>query len=121
MNKKHVLHVDNLTRGTRIVEHGLIADSFWTRLKGLTGVRHLAPGAGLLISPAKQIHTHFMAIAIDVLYVDENNRVIDMDAALKPWRVGRLRQQARTIIEIPCGTLASTHSACGDQLKIVIE
>ena len=85
------------------------------------GVRRLAPGEGLLISPANQIHTHFMAIAIDVLYVDEANRVIDMDLALKPWRVGRLRRQARTVIEMPGGTLGGTRSACGDQLKIVIK
>jgi hypothetical protein len=121
MTRKRVLHIDNLTRGTRVVEHGCIADSFWTRLKGLMGVRRLAPGDGLLITPAQQIHTHFMAITIDVLYVDENNQVIDMDVALKPWQVGRFRQRARTIIEIPSGMLAATHSACGDQLKIVLK
>jgi uncharacterized membrane protein (UPF0127 family) len=113
---RRILRVENVTRGVTLIEHGRIADNFWTRLKGLLGVRGLAAGDGLLITPANQVHTHFMAMPVDVLYVDASNVVIDIDRALRPWRIGRHRRGAQSVIELPSGTAARTGSSVGDQL-----
>ena len=37
-----MLQVENLTRGARLIERGRVADTMWTRFKGLMGVRELA-------------------------------------------------------------------------------
>jgi len=113
-----VLQVDNLTRRTRIVQGGRVANTFWTRMKGLMGVRDLPPGDGLLLMPANSIHTHFMAIPIDVLYVRRDGRVIDVDANLRPWRFARIRRQACFVIELPAGTIARQGIAVGDTIGI---
>jgi len=115
-----MLHVDNATRGVTLVDKGSVADNYLKRLKGLIGVRHLPPGDGLLIKPCKDIHTHFMSIPIDVLYVDANNRVVGIDAELKSWRFGRRRSQARFVIELPSGTVARTGCTIGDELVVSI-
>jgi uncharacterized protein len=114
-----VLRVDNLTRGINLIDRGAVANTVWTRLQGLMGVRRLREGTGLMITPCNQIHTHFMLAPIDVLYVDADNRVVDIDSEMRAWRIGRLRKGARYVIELPSGTVARTGSAIGDQLQVV--
>ncbi len=115
-----MLQIDNLTKNVTLVDKGKVADSYLKRLKGLIGVRELPPGDGLLINPCKDIHTHFMSMPIDVLYVDANNRIVDIDAEMKSWRFGRRRWKARFVVELPSGTAARTQCQVGDQLKISI-
>jgi uncharacterized membrane protein (UPF0127 family) len=119
MSKSRYLRVDNLTRGTTLIERGRIADRFWSRLKGLIGVRQLAPGDGLLLIPAKQVHTHFMGMAVDVLYADKNGKVLAIDRALPPWHIGRPYQGACYVIEAPSGAVTRTDSTICDQLKLI--
>lgn len=115
------MRVENRTRGVTLIDHGWLADTFWTRLAGLIGVRQLAPGEGLVITPANQVHTHFMAVALDVFYVDGDGRVVDIDCALAPWRIGRPRRAARYVVETPIGTVARTGSRVGDLLVVTQE
>ncbi|CAN5865437.1 hypothetical protein BH10CHL1_BH10CHL1_38550 [soil metagenome] len=115
-----MLHVHNATRDVTLVVQGQVADSYFKRLKGLIGVRQLDAGDGLLIKPCKDIHTHFMSIPIDVLYVDANNRVVGIDPELKTWRFGRRRGKARFVIELPTGTVARTGSTIGDELVVTV-
>ena len=113
-----MLQIHDLTQDAALIERGRLANNFWTRLKGLMGVRRLAPGDGLLIAPAKQIHTHWMLISIDVLYVDETDRVVDWDERMKPWKFGRLRKKSQYVVELPAGTIAEKSVQVGDQLHV---
>ncbi len=115
-----MLHVENVTRGTVLVESGRVADNRWTRLRGLIGVRELPQGDGLLIRPCKGVHCMFMSIPIDVIYVDGDDRVVDLDPEMKPWAIGRPRRKSRYVIELPAGTIARTGTAPGDQLKVQV-
>ena len=115
-----MLHVHNATRDVTLVDKGQVADSYLKRLKGLIGVRKLALGDGLLIKPCKDVHTHFMAIPIDILYVDADNRIVDIDPEMKSWRFGRWRRKAQFVIELPSGTVARTGCAVGDELIVSI-
>lgn len=113
-----MLRVENLTHQTLVVEQGRVANNFWTRFRGLMGVRQLAPGQGLLIAPCNNIHTHFMRIPIDVLYVDKQNQIVAIDAPIFPWRFGRIQRNAHYVIELPSGTAVRTACAVGDQLHV---
>ena len=113
-----VVNVQNLTRGQMLVQAGRVADTFWTRLRGLMGSKPLAPGEGLLVVPCKSIHTHFMGFPLDVLYVSAAQEVVDMEQALPPWRFGRLHRRARFVIELPSGTIAHTGTQLGDHLQV---
>lgn len=85
------------------------------------GVRHLVPGDGLLITASNAIHTHFMFMPIDVLYVSKEYVVMGIDIDLAPWRIGRPRRDACHVIEVPVGTVTRTHSRVGDELKIITQ
>ena len=112
------IRVENLTRGQTLVTAGRVADTFWTRLRGLMGSKSLAPGEGLLVVPCKSVHTHFMRFPIDVLYVNAAQEVVGIDRGLSPWRFGWPRSDARFVIELPAGTVSATGTQIGDQLRV---
>lgn len=113
-----MLHVENTSRGITLVNRGRVADNFWTRLKGLIGVRELADGDGLLIIPCKGVHCMFMSVPIDVLYINKDARVVAIDTNMQPWRMGRIYKASHCVIELSAGTVARSRTAVGDQLQI---
>ena len=113
------IKVENLTRGQTVVADCEIADSGWTRFKGLIGHEPLAQGEGMLINPCSSIHTHFMGFPIDVLFVDKEHKVVGVNENLKPWRFGRMFRGVRYVIELPAGTVAATGCEAGDQLQVL--
>lgn len=90
------------------------ADSFWLRLRGLMFRRALHPGEGLLILPCKAVHTHFMRIPIDVLFLDGSNRVLHLLARMEPWGQSPVVREAAAVLELAAGAAAGTRP--GDQL-----
>jgi len=112
------LRVVNLTRQRTLVAGGQVANTWWSRLRGLIGSEPLAPGEGLLIVPCKAIHTHFMRFPIDVLYVDAGKEVVGIGHALPPWRFGRLYHRSRFVLELPAGAANNTDTQVGDRLQI---
>lgn len=114
-----MLRVENVTRHCLLIEKGRVARNPWTRLKGLIGVRSLAEGDGLLITRCKGVHCMFMSIPIDVLYVNKQDQIIAIDAAMKPWAIGRIYPRSHYVLELPAGFAARTGTMVGDQLQVV--
>jgi uncharacterized protein len=113
-----MLRVENLTRGTTLVDRGRLANNPWTRFRGLIGVRDLPPGDGLLITPCSSVHCMWMSIPIDVLYCGRDEQVLAIDHGLKPWRIGSLHRGVHHVIELPAGCAAATATIPGDRLRV---
>lgn len=112
--------VENVTRGVVVAQNAEIADSLWSRFRGLMlrSPASFGPGAGLLIDPCSSIHMFFMRFPIDVLYVDRNDRVVRVQRGIKPWRVGPLHTKgARYVVELPAGTIDKTGTQVGDRIS----
>ena len=64
-----------------------VADNFLQRLRGLMlrSPASLPLGMGLLIAPCNSIHMMFMRFAIDVVYIDENYKVLKVVENLPAW------------------------------------
>ncbi|MEW5738626.1 MAG: DUF192 domain-containing protein [Myxococcota bacterium] len=110
--------VTNLTRNTLLADRAARADSFLSRFKGLMGVAALPLGEGLQIEPCTSIHTFFMRIPIDALFLDKDLTVVDICHALPPWRVSRVYFGARSVLELPAGTAAASQTQPGDRLAM---
>jgi len=108
--------VRNLTRNTLLADRARVADSFGTRLKGLMGVTDFPAGSGLHIVPCTSIHTFFMRLPIDALFLTRELEVVDVCPALAPWRVSRLYPRARSVLELPAGAAEATQTIPGDRL-----
>lgn len=112
------MQVQNQTRGQPLILRGELAETFWTRFRGLMGRPSLGEGEGLVLKGEKSIHTFFMRFAIDVVYVDREWRVVRIDPAMAPNRVGPFVPRAAYVLELPVGVIQTTGTEAGDQLVL---
>lgn len=110
--------VRNLTRDKLLADRAEEARSFSERLVGLMGKRELPFGAGLHIVPCNGIHTFFMRIAIDALFLDRSLKVVKLFRSLPPWRATNVYFTAHSVLELPSGTVAASGTSEGDQLEL---
>ncbi len=94
-----------------------IANTYFTRLKGLMFRRELPNGSGLLLDPCPQIHTCFMRFNIDAIFFDRNGLVLYVAEQMRPWRFGKFVRGSRYTLELPGGTLAGRVRK-GDQVVL---
>jgi len=113
----------NQTRQAFLASELEVADTHWSRLKGLMGRPSSAfpAGKGLWIVPCHGVHTLAMGYAIDVVYLDAAKVVVHVEENVRPWRVTPLRMDAATVIEVPCHTVWNTGTTVGDQIEIVVQ
>lgn len=109
----------NRTRNIWLVENGQVADTWWTRLRGLLGHAPLKSGEGLLLRGEKAIHTVGMSFPIDVLFLDETGQVVHLIAAMPALRASPFIARAVDVLELPAGTIAQTGTAIGDQIDLI--
>ncbi len=104
--------------GGRVCETCRVADSFLTRFRGLMGRAVLPPGEGLLFPRTRSVHTHFMRFPIDIVFLDDDDRVVRLVPGLRPWR-GAVERDARTVLELAAGECERAGVKPGDWLRLV--
>lgn len=112
----------NQTRQTHLATELALADTHWTRLRGLLGLAadDFRNGSGLWIVPCHGVHTLGMGFPIDVVYLDRALTVIDVRPDVRPWRFTPIRYEAASVLELPCHTAAQTKTAVGDTIVITL-
>ena len=108
----------NLTRGVTVADSARVADRAWTRLVGLLRERHLALGDGLWITPCNSIHSFAMKFVFDAIFLDSSLKVVHLEQEMKPWRVSSIILSARSVLELPSGTVAQSQTELGDQFQM---
>jgi uncharacterized protein len=113
----------NQTRNVYLATDVTIADTHWSRLRGLIGLGEddFRNGCGLWIRPCHGVHTLAMRFPIDVVYLDRAGTVVHVEHNLQPWRLSPVRMQAASVLELPSQTVARTETALGDRIEIKIE
>jgi uncharacterized membrane protein (UPF0127 family) len=115
---KATLKLINRTRQSQVAAHVRVAESLFARTKGLIGESSLAPQNALWIKHCASIHTCFMSFPIDVVFVDRDLKVKAVYRELPAWRVTWPAWGARSVFEMPAGTLKSTPVEVGDELYV---
>ena len=92
-----------------------VAESPRGRARGLLG-REALEGALWLLG-TRAVHTLGMRFAIDVAYCDGAGRVLEI-VTMKPWRVGRPRLRARSVVEAEAGNLERWGVTVGTTLEV---
>jgi len=101
-----------------LVTEGQVADTWWTRLRGLLGHAPLESGQGLLLRGEKAIHTVGMSFPIDVLFLDRSGRIVRLMPDLAPLKFSPFVMSANDVLEIKAGQAAQTGTRLGDQIEI---
>lgn len=83
----------------------LVAESFFSRLKGLMFSAELPDCDGFLIRPCNSIHTFFMRYPLDIIFLDQNFNVVKVLYGLSPWRMTWIYFRSFQVLEMKGGTL----------------
>ena len=108
----------NLTKNSVITKEARIADTMIGRMTGLLNKKFLRPDEALVITRCQSIHMFFMRFAIDVIFVDKNDRAVGLVKNIRPFRLSPIFFKASYAIELPVGGIENSHTEIGDQLEI---
>ncbi|MEZ6066737.1 MAG: DUF192 domain-containing protein [Planctomycetaceae bacterium] len=92
--------------GATVVDTLELADSFWSRFRGLQLRPPLPEGHGILLVPCASIHTFWMRFPIDVAFLGDGGAVLQVERAVSPWRVLKPRLKGvRAVLEVRAGEM----------------
>ena len=94
------------------------ATSLVQRAIGLLHKSAIAPSEGLWFRNACMIHTVGMRASIDVIFVDANDRVVQLRSSVHPNRLVVACFSAASVIELGAGALNGTDLLIGDRLLL---
>lgn len=110
------MKIVNLSSEKILAGNALMANTFWSRLKGLLGRNTLPPEEALILQPCSSVHTCFMKFSIDVVFLDQQGQVVKSHENLPPWRFTPIVRNATTVVELPAGTIKAGDVKSGDTL-----
>ena len=110
----------NLSKKNIIASKPVYARGFFLRGRGMIG-RNFSIFDGMVFEHCNSIHTLFMSINIDVLFIDGKFKVCASKKDVKPWIPLIRYADACTVIELPVGTIARTKTEPGDYLNMSAE
>lgn len=106
-------------RGNKSIPYSInIADTFFSRLKGLMFKKTPLHQEGLWIIPCNSIHMCFMNFSIDAIFLDKEGRIVKLVTDLNPWRFVKPVANAHSVVELPAGTCQQFGLKAGDLLQI---
>ena len=110
--------VFNQTRESFLSLGVTVADTHFGRLRGLVGKHRLRADEGIWVIPSQGVHTIGVLFAVDLIYLDAGNRVIHLVESFGTFRIGPVKTNCASVLELPTRTIYSSQTQVGDQLVI---
>ncbi len=108
----------NRTRESFLSLNVVLTDTHLSRLKGLMGKLRLKGDEGIWVVPSQGVHTIGVLFAIDLIYLDAQDRVIHLEESFGTFRIGPVRTNCASVLELPTRTIYSSQTQVGDELLI---
>jgi len=113
------MQVYNKTKKKVLAEDLMVANTFYSRLKGLLGEKRLSEGKALWIKDCPSVHTFFMNFNIDVIFLNDKMQVTRVVKDLPPWRCTKFFQfKNKSCIELSSSNKISDLVSTGDFLDV---
>ena len=106
------------TRQQQLISDLKVATTEWARGKGLLGKSSLGPEEALLIPRCNSIHTFFMKMTIDCVFVDKEMRIKAIYHRVKPFKIVWPVWGARSVIEFASGRAQELQLQIGEKLHV---
>ena len=110
------MEILNLTKGTVCVRQTYKAERFQERLIGMIG-KKFTHFDGMVFDRCNAVHTFFMKMPIDILFVSREGKVLKSVEKFPSWRPFLYCKNSFYVIELPCGAIARSGTEKGDQLS----
>jgi len=111
--------IENKREGTTVAERAKLANTFFSRLKGLLGTKQLGEGEALILEPCQSIHTFFMKYDLDIIFLDKKNIIVGVAEHLKPNRLSSFYRKASKAVELPSGGVLKGKVVIGEKLEFI--
>ncbi len=108
----------NATRGDALARRVMLADTWWTRLRGMMGRPEPAADEGMLLVPCRSVHMYWMKYPLDVAFLAPDGRIVATYHGLAPSRRSKRHGDANRALELRAGTLAAKRAEVGDRLEL---
>jgi len=95
------------------------AVTFFQRTRGLLGRKEIKKEEGLYIPACRSIHTFFMSVPIDVVFIDHDNRVTRIVPSLAPFRIAFGPKNTAGVLELSSGMLKNNRCVIGDKISFI--
>jgi uncharacterized membrane protein (UPF0127 family) len=112
--------VYNQTRESFLSLGVTAAATTFARLRGLIGKLSLKSDEGIWVVPSSGVHTLGVFVPLDLIYLDENHKVIHLVEHFPTFRIAPLRVQSESVLELGAHTIYSSQTQVGDQLLICV-
>lgn len=109
-----------IKKGNKVIARHIVLQTGFQKYVGLMLKKKLVDTAYLfdfnkmLYPPA--LHMWFVFFPIDVVFLDDNFKVVDIKRNFKPWTMYKTNKMIRYFIELPLGDAKSVN--VGDKLSI---
>jgi len=113
-----MLEVRNTTRDESLARRVMLADGWWTRLRGMMGRPEPVADEGMLLAPCQSVHMYWMKYPLDVAFLSSDGRVVATYHELAPSRRSKWHRNAEQALELKAGRLAATQTEVGDRLEL---
>lgn len=92
------------------------ADNFFIKAFGLIFRKEPKPGEGLLFYKCNSIQTFWMRFAVDVIFLDKNNKISALFSRLGPFRMTPFIKGADKALELRKDSIKNSGLKIGDML-----
>jgi len=110
------MRITNRTRDTLLGRRIRLASTWMGRFRGHFGRTEPGDGEGILLTSCNAVHSYFTSFALDVLFLDDRGRVLDIIRSFPPRKKSRRVAGARYVLGVPQGTVDSSDTEIGDVL-----
>jgi len=76
---------------------------------------------GMVFEHCRSIHTMFMSINLDVIFIDDSYKICSLYESLPPWLPLIRSSKSKTVIELPVGVIHRAKCEIGDIINIKTE
>ncbi len=103
--------------GVPLIESVETASSLLSRMRGLLGRGSLPAGHAMHIIPCGSIHTFCMKFALDLLFLDDRNRIVKSVYNVPPGRMVLGGPGAHSVLEMSAGWFDPRSVMSGDAVE----
>ncbi|MBI5881422.1 DUF192 domain-containing protein [archaeon] len=112
----------NKTKKAKLVEKHRVCRSAGSKARGLMFTNESAVKNSALVfefnsERFQSMHMFFVFYPIDVLFLDERRKVVEMKKEFRPWQVYNAAKKAKYVIELPSNTIIKTKTTVGDRIE----
>lgn len=108
----------NKSKNCAVASKAWLADNFFLRLKGLMFRKNMDRDEAVILYHTPSIHTFFMNFSIEVVFLNQKMRIVDIRRELKPKRVV-FSASASIAIELPANKTSPVTLEVGDILALL--